>query len=96
ATTIAELAAQRKAVVLIPAPYLTGGHQLKNAEELAKNQAALVVANDAPPDKLLQTVTKVLKDGSLRQKLADNLGKLAKIDAADKLAELLLGIANKK
>ncbi len=96
ATTIAELAAQRKPVILIPAPHLTGGHQLKNAEELAKNQAALVVANDAPPDKLLQTVAKTLSDGSLRQKLADNLGRVAKIDAADKLAELLLAVANKK
>ncbi len=96
ATTIAELAAQKKAVILIPAPHLTGGHQLKNASELAKNKAVLVVDNDAPPDELLAVVSEILEDQAARRKLADNLGGLAKTDAADKLAELLLKVASGK
>ncbi len=34
ATNIAEFAVQAKACILIPSPYLTGGHQLKNAQYL--------------------------------------------------------------
>lgn len=96
ATTIAELAIQRKALVIIPAPHLTGGHQLKNADELAKKGAAVVVANEAPPKELLEAVEEILKDKTKRQKLADNLGSLAKADAADKIAELLLEVASGK
>jgi UDP-N-acetylglucosamine--N-acetylmuramyl-(pentapeptide) pyrophosphoryl-undecaprenol N-acetylglucosamine transferase len=95
ATTIAELAAQRKAVILIPAPHLTGGHQIKNAEELKKHRAALVIDNDAKPSELLKTVSAVLEDQAKRRQLAENLGSLAKVDAADKLAELLLMVADK-
>ncbi|HEY5550061.1 MAG TPA: glycosyltransferase [Candidatus Saccharimonadales bacterium] len=96
ATTIAELAAQKKAVILIPAAHLTGGHQLKNATELAKNQAVLVVDNDSPADELLAVVSQILEDEPARRKLADNLGALAKPDAADKLAELLLKVAHRQ
>jgi UDP-N-acetylglucosamine--N-acetylmuramyl-(pentapeptide) pyrophosphoryl-undecaprenol N-acetylglucosamine transferase len=96
ATTIAELAGQRKAVILIPAPHLTGGHQLKNANELAKKHAALVVSNEAEPDELFKTVVKTLEDKTLRQELANNLGALAMLDAANKLAELLLQIAKNR
>ena len=95
ATTIAELAAQRKAVILIPAPHLSAGHQLKNAAELTKHQAALVVANDSQPEELLKAVSGILDNASNRRKLADKLGALAKADAADKLAGLLLEVAEK-
>lgn len=96
ATTIAELAAQKKAVILIPAPHLTGGHQLKNADGLAKSRSVLIVANDAAPARLLKVVTDILRDDAARQALANNLGGLAKIDAADKLAELLLKVSAEK
>ncbi|HEX5395436.1 MAG TPA: glycosyltransferase [Candidatus Saccharimonadales bacterium] len=90
ATTIAELAAQSKAVVLVPAPHLTGGHQLKNAEELRKMQAAVIVDNNATPQELAAAVSALLGDKGSRQKLAANLAKLAKPEAAAKLAALLL------
>lgn len=93
ATTIAELAAQKKPAVLIPAPHLTGGHQLKNAQELSKQKAAVVVANDVKPEEFLQVITKTLEDVPTRRDLAEQLGKLAKPGAADKLAQILLKIA---
>jgi UDP-N-acetylglucosamine--N-acetylmuramyl-(pentapeptide) pyrophosphoryl-undecaprenol N-acetylglucosamine transferase len=95
ATTIAELAVQRKVVILIPATHLSSGHQLKNANELQRQHAALVVSNEAEPQELFKAVTKALEDKSLRQELASNLGSLAKVDAADRLADLLLQIAKK-
>ncbi len=95
ATTIAELATQRKAVVLIPAPQLTGGHQLKNAKILKRKGAVQVVDNDAAPPELLKVVANLLKDVAARQKLAESLGSFAKIDAADELAKILLDVASK-
>jgi UDP-N-acetylglucosamine--N-acetylmuramyl-(pentapeptide) pyrophosphoryl-undecaprenol N-acetylglucosamine transferase len=95
ATTIAELAVQKKAVILIPAPYLTGGHQIKNAQQLQKDGAAVVVANDATPDELLKIVTELLQSPQKRRQMANNLAKLAKPDAADKLAKLLIDLADK-
>ncbi|MBI4033407.1 glycosyltransferase [Candidatus Saccharibacteria bacterium] len=96
ATTIAELAAQKKPVILIPAPHLTGGHQLRNAEQIQKMRAGLLVSNDAPAGELLRVVTETLKKEPLRRQLADNLSHLAKPDAADSLATLLLGVAGQK
>ncbi len=93
ATTIAELAAQRKAVILIPAPHLTGGQQLKNAKELERHKAVLVIANEADDTTLLKAITKVLEDDAKRRQLSDKLGSLAKVDAANKLAEILLDVA---
>jgi UDP-N-acetylglucosamine--N-acetylmuramyl-(pentapeptide) pyrophosphoryl-undecaprenol N-acetylglucosamine transferase len=43
ATTIAEMAALGKPAILIPNPYLTGGHQLVNARVLQEHGAALVI-----------------------------------------------------
>lgn len=94
ATTIAELATQRKAVVLIPAPHLAGGHQLENAEIVKSKGAAEVVNNDEAPEKLLNVISTLLKDESARDKLGEALGLLAKTDAADELAELLLKVAD--
>lgn len=95
ATTIAELGAQKKALIAIPAPHLTGGHQLKNAEELEKHQAALVIPNDATADELLGVVANLLEHATSRRRLAEKLGKLAKTDAADELARILTKVASK-
>ncbi|HUC95997.1 MAG TPA: glycosyltransferase, partial [Candidatus Saccharimonadia bacterium] len=43
ATTLAELAVQGKAAIIIPNPKLTAGHQLKNANQILKNGAGIVI-----------------------------------------------------
>jgi UDP-N-acetylglucosamine--N-acetylmuramyl-(pentapeptide) pyrophosphoryl-undecaprenol N-acetylglucosamine transferase len=96
ATVIAELAAQQKAVILIPAPHLTSGHQLKNAAELAKARAVKVVDNSASPDELLQAIMALLSNKQHRSQLANTLGKTAKRDAAEQLADILLQTAQAK
>ena len=96
ATTIAELAIQRKAAVIIPSPFLTGGHQLKNAEELTTKTAAVVLPNDVSPQKLLTVLNDLLQNQQRREHLAHNISRLAQPDAASHLAELLLGAARPK
>lgn len=96
ATTIAELALQRKAVLLIPAPFLTGGHQLQNAKALTDASAARLVDNDASDNELLSTITDLLTNDHERSKLADNLNKTAHPNAAADLAEIIINTAEHK
>jgi UDP-N-acetylglucosamine--N-acetylmuramyl-(pentapeptide) pyrophosphoryl-undecaprenol N-acetylglucosamine transferase len=96
ATTIAEIAVAAKACILIPSPFLTGGHQVKNAEQLQKVGAVEVVENDAPAEMLLGKIVNLLASPKKRSSLAKKLGSTAKLDAADNLAKILLGLANKK
>ena len=93
ATTIAELSAQRKAVILIPAPHLAGGHQLKNAAGLEKDGAVETVDDTAPADELEKAITDLLSDNKRRRRLADKLAGAAKHGAAKELAALLLQTA---
>jgi UDP-N-acetylglucosamine--N-acetylmuramyl-(pentapeptide) pyrophosphoryl-undecaprenol N-acetylglucosamine transferase len=93
ATNLAEFALQAKPCVVIPAPFLTGGQQLKNAQYLADRDAAVVldeqsVVRDA--NKLAKELVKLLEDKDLRQKLAKNIAEQAEPHAAQKIANLLL------
>jgi UDP-N-acetylglucosamine--N-acetylmuramyl-(pentapeptide) pyrophosphoryl-undecaprenol N-acetylglucosamine transferase len=96
-TNLAELEVQGKACVVIPNPYLTGGHQLVNARALADKHAIIVVTEDdiREPKALLNVVARLLDDPKERQLLADNLAGFAASDAASQLAEILLRVARK-
>lgn len=96
ATTLAELAIQRKASVIIPSPFLAGGHQLKNAEELTTKKAAEVLPNDVSSQKLFNVLDHLLQNKQSRERLAHNIGSLAQPDAAARLADILLHVAHQK
>lgn len=93
ATTLAELAIQRKASIIIPSPFLTAGHQLKNAEELTTFDAAEVLSNDVEPQKLLSILDELLQNEQRREQLAHNIGSLAHPRAAVQIAAILLEAA---
>lgn len=97
ASFIAEFAAQAKACIIVPNPYLTGGHQLKNAKVYADAEAAVIV-NEAElqsdPDSLYNSVTMLLNNPEKRRQLSKNLHSLTPNEnAAGSLAKLLLEIA---
>ncbi len=90
--TVAELGVQGKAVIVVPNPLLTGGHQLKNAEALKNLEAALVVSETAQQTdshQLELATRQLLDDPRLRQQLADRLQSVTRTDAAARLAEML-------
>lgn len=93
ATNLAEFALQGEACLVVPSPFLAGGHQLKNAQYLADKQAALVLAeNDLTddPHRLARQVSDLFKDPALQKKLASNLAQFAKPEATKELAALIL------
>lgn len=91
ATNLAEFALQRKACIVVPAAFLTGGHQLKNATYLSQEKAAVIVTEDQLST-LAKVVAELLNDRPAQQALAENLGKTAISDAADKIARLILEV----
>jgi UDP-N-acetylglucosamine--N-acetylmuramyl-(pentapeptide) pyrophosphoryl-undecaprenol N-acetylglucosamine transferase len=93
ATTLAELAAAAKACIIIPSPFLAGGHQLKNAEELTKLDAAVVVPEEVQPDELLVVVSELLSNDNRRWELSKNLYATAHPQAAAELARIILKAA---
>ena len=93
ATTIAELAALKKAVILVPFARLPGAHQQKNAERLKESGAALVVDDMEMvenPKVLLEEIRHLVKSPRLRADMADRLCEEARADAAKRLANIIL------
>ena len=93
ATTIAELASLKKAVILVPYEKLPGSHQVRNAERLGELNSAIVL-NDADmvknPNKLLEEIRHLVRSPKLRTNLADRLHDEARAGAARRLAELII------
>jgi UDP-N-acetylglucosamine--N-acetylmuramyl-(pentapeptide) pyrophosphoryl-undecaprenol N-acetylglucosamine transferase len=96
ATAMAEFAAQEKACIVVPSPFLAGGHQLKNAKVLAASKAVRMV-NEADlkvdPTSLMAPIVDLLDHPKYARELGSKLAELAMPDAAHRVAMLLLEIA---
>lgn len=93
ATTLAELANAAKPVILVPNPKLVGGHQLKNAQILADQQAAVVLDEfelEKQPHQLIETINKLAIDAAHQEELRLNIAKIARPQAAFDLAKIIL------
>ncbi len=90
ATSMAEFAMAGRCVITIPAPQLTGGHQVENAKLYQSAEAALVVDESDLPAQLDLAIRQALDQPGLRQKLAENIKQFADPHAARKLAKLIL------
>lgn len=96
ATTIAELAALSKAVILVPFEKLPGSHQVKNAERLVGLGAVAMVGDERmveQPGILLELAHKLVRSPKLREELADRLHETYKPHAASDLAKILINTA---
>jgi UDP-N-acetylglucosamine--N-acetylmuramyl-(pentapeptide) pyrophosphoryl-undecaprenol N-acetylglucosamine transferase len=95
ATSLAEIAAQGKACIVIPSPQLIWN--VKNAQTL-EDMHAIVMLQEKPSsqaNELVAEVSKLLDDDSLRLHLASKISSLAKPDSASKLADLILNSIKK-
>jgi UDP-N-acetylglucosamine--N-acetylmuramyl-(pentapeptide) pyrophosphoryl-undecaprenol N-acetylglucosamine transferase len=96
ATNLAEFALQGKACIIVPNPFLTGGHQLKNAQLLADKQAVIALDEAqllADPNRLAKQLDQLLPDTKLQAELARNFAAFAKPKATVELADLILQLA---
>ncbi len=91
ASSIAELAAQHKACIVIPADFLTGGHQSLNISDWQSKNAIMQADDAITPQNLLKLVKQLKQNQHLRHELGQNLGSIIRTDGADQLATLILG-----
>ena len=99
ATTLLELAGLAKPTIIIPNPYLTGGHQIKNAQMYEKVGAAVVVDEirmKAEPYALLDTINALVLNKKEMKKLAEAIHQFAKPQAARDTARLIVEAADKQ
>ncbi len=98
ATALLELAAMAMPTVIIPSKRLVW--QVEHAKVYASEQAVLVLDEDKfeePDDKsLVIIVKKLIEDGSVRDRLAKNLHKLARPHAARDMAALIVRATRKQ
>lgn len=91
ASVMGELPAVGLPAVLVPYPY-AGGHQRINARHLAQNGAA-VVLDDDDLDKMLPLVGQLLHDEERLRSMRAAARRLARPDAAKRIATVLLELA---
>jgi UDP-N-acetylglucosamine--N-acetylmuramyl-(pentapeptide) pyrophosphoryl-undecaprenol N-acetylglucosamine transferase len=95
AGTISELALVGKPVILVPSPNVAEDHQTHNAMALVKKEAAVLVTDAAAPAELITTALSLLKDSALREKLSENIVKLAIKNADDVIAGEVLKLVRR-
>ena len=96
ASTVAEIAAAGKPAVFIPFPFAADDHQTRNAEALASNGAAVILAEkDLTPESLAKTVGELLADAARLREMSERAKALAHPHAAQKIAEMVKELAEK-
>ncbi|MBR4770915.1 MAG: undecaprenyldiphospho-muramoylpentapeptide beta-N-acetylglucosaminyltransferase [Clostridia bacterium] len=76
AMTVSEIAAAGVPAILVPYPAAAGDHQTKNAAELQKSGAAILVPDrELTPDRLTKDLSKLLSDGDERERMKANLSR---------------------
>lgn len=94
ASTVAELAAAGKPAILVPFPFATDDHQMKNAEAMAAAGAARVVRDaEMTGARLFDEVTRLADDPAALKSLAQAMREFAKPHAAQRAAKVLEEVA---
>jgi UDP-N-acetylglucosamine--N-acetylmuramyl-(pentapeptide) pyrophosphoryl-undecaprenol N-acetylglucosamine transferase len=93
ATTLAELMTLKKAAIIVPNEFLTGGHQTKNAAILEKAGAVMVVGSEKLEAELVDKVDDIMRNQKLKSELEANLASFAQESATSDLAMVVLRAA---
>ena len=90
ASSIAEITALGIPNILIPSPYVTHNHQLKNAKSLEEREATVIIEEDKYDKEILvSTIDHIFMDSAVYQKLHKNVSSLGVKDSATKIYQIL-------
>lgn len=89
AGTISELCLVGKPVVFIPSPNVAEDHQTKNAKAVVDKEAAIMVKEEHI-EELIQVIKNLISDAKLRERLGENIKKLALPNATQEIADVVL------
>lgn len=90
ALSVSELCLVGKASILVPSPNVAEDHQTKNALALVKENAAILVRDAEAMSGMLQKAYEILADPALKLQLETQIRTLAKPNAADEIADIVL------
>jgi UDP-N-acetylglucosamine--N-acetylmuramyl-(pentapeptide) pyrophosphoryl-undecaprenol N-acetylglucosamine transferase len=94
ASTVAELAAIGRPSILVPLPHALDQDQLANATVLANAGGAIVLKqDDFTPGRLANEITALAGDPARLAAMAAGAKSAGALDAADRLADLVLRVA---
>jgi UDP-N-acetylglucosamine--N-acetylmuramyl-(pentapeptide) pyrophosphoryl-undecaprenol N-acetylglucosamine transferase len=95
ASTVAELAAIGRPAILVPLPHALDQDQLANATVLEKAGGAIRIAQaEFSPDRLAAEISSLAAEPRRLTSMAEHVRSIGALDAADRLADLLLRVAN--
>ena len=95
ASTVAELAAIGRPAILVPLPHALDQDQLANANVLAKAGGAIVLKqDDFTPERLANEIACLAADPGKLPAMAAGAKSAGVLDAAERLADLVLRVAN--
>ena len=96
ATTISELAANKKPSILIPITESANNHQRINAFEVSRGGAAIALEeSNFRKSMIIHNINKILADEELQGKLSENIGHFYHPKATENIAGELLKLAEK-
>lgn len=87
ALSISELCIAAKPVVLVPSPNVAEDHQTRNAMALVEANAAVLIRDREAKEKLVTEALQLVNDEPRCMRLAENIGRLAKPNAALEIVE---------
>lgn len=91
---VAELAALGVPAVLVPLPVAPRDHQRANADHLVRSGAAVLIDDDdCTGERLADQLDRLLRDGDLRAEMSAKMRSHAHLDAARKVASLIIEVA---
>jgi len=95
AITISELALTGKPAILIPSPYVAEDHQTHNARSLEQIGAAILIPDGEATKKAFPEALRLIEHPEELQKLEYHIMTLARQDAADDVADIIIQLAQK-
>ena len=93
ASSISELCFLGKPTILVPSPNVAEDHQTHNALALVEKDAALYVKDSEAYDELMPLALKTVSDEAQLEKLSHNVRQLAHPDAASRIADEVIRLA---
>lgn len=89
--SIFEIAAVKKPSIIIPLSGAAGNHQSLNAKIFANSGCAVVIENlNITPNLVYSNAEQIIKNKKKSQEMTEACKKFAKLDAAEKIAELII------
>ena len=86
---LSELSNNKKASIIIPSPYVTNNHQMRNAEKFAEKDAIILIQESEVDNKLMDSIVEIIRNEDKRKKLETNVAYFDKGNSAENIVNFI-------